>query len=127
MDRKVVSTNTMHTLEGIANIAAFLTMETDLYVGLGMAVEMYMEDQSTDNFNNMHAAFTKCINRYPVFHNARHGQIELLIKHGSLVAPTTRDGDMEIYEHQEILTESLEQGNKTSTNVVQFKNNNNLK
>jgi hypothetical protein len=114
MDRKVVSINKIHTLEGIANIAAAITMEMDLYVGLGMAVELYLENQTDTNYTAMTKAFNNCIERYPTFHNMRHGQLELLIKNGNMVANKSVDGEAILYEHPPTIEPQI------PANVIQF-------
>ena len=84
MDRKVVFIKDLQRLESIASIASFLFMETDFYISLGMAVETYLGDPSADNYKIMHNAFSKCLDRYPKFHNARQQQVLKLIDNGNI-------------------------------------------
>lgn len=84
MDRKVVKIKDLQLLESIADLAAFITVETEFYIGLAMYVEEYTKDPSADNFKKMHDILEKCTKHFPKFHNARQMQITRLIAHGNL-------------------------------------------
>jgi len=100
MDRKVIKITELNRLHGIANIAAFLTMEIDLYIGLVMAVEQYIENPSEETFEPLCEMFNDCREHYPRFHEARQGQINLLVETGHLKVSTIQDLEsLEMYEH----------------------------
>ena len=117
MDRKVIMVRELHTLEGIANIAAFLATEVNTYIELGLVVETYTEDPSADNYKIMYDVFKRCSDRYPAFQNARQGQIALLVEHGSLVPTTLNTDTLKMYEHPT----PPEINQEIPSNIIQFK------
>lgn len=93
MDRKVVLLKDLQLLEHIASISAFITIETEQYLMLAMAVENYVNSPDATNFKIMHDVLQKCLTQYPKFNKARKLQIQRLVENGNLKKVINGDKD----------------------------------
>lgn len=84
MDRTVIQVDKLNRLYNIANLSAALTVETDNYIRLAIAVEQYIKDPNQSTYDDVSNALETCGKRHPMFSGMREQMMSMLISNGNL-------------------------------------------